>query len=106
MLNKAIKIVLVLVILAGVAVAGVYWWKRLDSQGTPAGFLTGNGRMEATEINVSTKLAGRIEEMLVDEGDFVEAGQALVRMQTDVLVAQRAEAVVHSFSDTRSIRIP
>ena len=93
MLNKAIKIVLVLVILAGVAVAGVYWWKRLDSQGTPAGFLTGNGRMEATEINVSTKLAGRIEEMLVDEGDFVEAGQALVRMQTDVLVAQRAEAV-------------
>jgi len=93
MLNKAIKIVLVLVIFAGAAAAGMYWWKRLDSQGTPAGFLTGNGRMEATEINVSTKLAGRIEEMLVDEGDFVEAGQALVRMQTDVLVAQRAEAV-------------
>ncbi len=93
MLNKAIKIVLVLVIFAGAAAAGMYWWKRLDSQGTPAGFVTGNGRMEATEINVSTKLAGRIEEMLVDEGDFVEAGQALVRMQTDVLVAQRAEAV-------------
>lgn len=30
--------------------------------------------------------------MFVDEGDFVEAGQPLVRMQTDVLEAQRDEA--------------
>jgi len=59
----------------------------------PEGFITGNGRIEATEINVSTKIAGRIEEILVDEGDFVKAGMPLVRMQTDVLEAQLAEAV-------------
>jgi len=68
-------------------------WNRMDTPATPDGFIVSNGRIEATEINISTKLAGRVEEILVDEGDFVTAGQALVRMQTDSLQAQRAEAI-------------
>ena len=93
MANKFLKVVLVLAVASGVIVAAVYAWRRFEPPGTPAGFVAGNGRIEATEINVSTKLAGRVEEMLVDEGDFVGAAQPLVRMQTDVLIAQRAEAV-------------
>lgn len=90
--TKSLKTALLVVIGAGVVAAAVYSWQHIRPPGVPSGFITGNGRIEATEINVATKLAGRVEEILVDEGDFVEAGQPLVRMQTDILQAQRAEA--------------
>ena len=58
----------------------------------PAGIASGNGRIEATEIDVSTKASGRIREILVNEGDFVTAGQVLARMDTAQLEAQRRQA--------------
>lgn len=89
---RAVKRVLVSLVLVGGLAGGWYAWQRRSPSGTPEGFVTGNGRIEATEINVSTKFAARVEEMFVDEGDFVAAGEPLVRMQTDVLEAQRDEA--------------
>ncbi len=85
-MNKLIIGVVVVALLGGV----LWWW--MQPEGVPDGFVVGNGRIEATEINASAKLAGRVEEVLVDEGEFVEAGQPLVRMQTNVLRAQRDEA--------------
>ncbi|HEY6645068.1 HlyD family secretion protein [Povalibacter sp.] len=81
--------------LAGIAVAVaavVSLWLVLRPSGPGEGFISGNGRIEATEINVSAKLAGRVEDILVREGNFVTAGAPLVRMQTTVLEAQRDEA--------------
>src|SRR5690606_26046194 len=60
--------------------------------GLPEGFASGNGRIEAVEIDVATKTPGRIREILVEEGDFVEAGQVLARMDVAVLEAQLREA--------------
>ena len=37
--------------------------------------VSGNGRIEATEINISSKLPGQLEEVLVKEGDFVDIGK-------------------------------
>lgn len=79
-------------IVAVVVVAGYFMWSEMRNKGPGEGFISGNGRIEATEINISAKLAGRIEQILVQEGDFVEAGQALVIMQTDTLQAQLNEA--------------
>ncbi|MWN31053.1 MULTISPECIES: HlyD family secretion protein [unclassified Gilliamella] len=67
-------------------------WQQFKTDGYGADFVSGNGRIEATEINISTKLAGRIEKINVNEGDFVKAGQQLVVMQTDTLQAQLNEA--------------
>lgn len=67
-------------------------WNALRPSGVGEGFVSGNGRIEATEINVSAKLGGRVEDILVREGEFVTAGTPLVRMQTTVLKAQRDEA--------------
>ncbi|MFT3755304.1 MAG: efflux RND transporter periplasmic adaptor subunit [Pseudoxanthomonas sp.] len=81
--------------MAIVAIAALlaWWaWKNLADNGPGEGFVGGNGRIEATEIDVSTKLAGRVEEILVREGDFVQAGQPLARMQLDTLDAQKREA--------------
>jgi len=82
-----------LVILAFLAVAGAvafYTWQNLHPK--MVGFASGNGRIEATDIDIAAKLAARIEKIFAGEGDFVRAGQVLVQMQTDTLEAQLNEA--------------
>ena len=71
---------------------GYYAWLKLRPPGLPEGIASGNGRIEATEIDVDAKIAGRITDILVDEGDPVSAGQVLVHMDTRTLEAQRREA--------------
>lgn len=80
------------ILLAALAGAGWLVWHGLQPKGLGDGFVAGNGRIEATEIDVATKLAGRIAAIAVDEGDFVQPGQVLVRMDTEVLQAQLSQA--------------
>ena len=77
-----------------VVAAAAAWtaWQATRPSGLGEGFVSGNGRIEATEIDVATKYAGRVAEILAGEGDIVQAGQVLARMQVDVLNAQRDEA--------------
>ncbi|HXQ30307.1 MAG TPA: HlyD family efflux transporter periplasmic adaptor subunit [Gemmatimonadales bacterium] len=58
----------------------------------PAGIAVGNGRLEADEIDIDTKFAARVAALYVREGDFVRAGQALARMDTRDLEAERRSA--------------
>ena len=67
-------------------------WRGLEPEGLPDGFAGSNGRVEAVEIDIAAKTPGRVEEILVDEGDFVIAGQVLAKMDTAVLKAQLREA--------------
>ncbi|ELX09000.1 hypothetical protein Jab_2c10590 [Janthinobacterium sp. HH01] len=84
--------------LAAVAVAaallagGAYAWHRMHPAGPGPEFTSGNGRIEATEIDVAAKLPGRLQDIAVNEGDFVSAGQVLGHMQATSLQAQRDEA--------------
>ena len=86
----------VIIILAAVAIAGLgvnfYINYRKNAIYRNPAFAHGNGRLEATEINISTKLAGRIEKIYVNDGDFVKKGELLALMQTDVLEAELAQA--------------
>jgi HlyD family secretion protein len=79
-------------IVALLAAAGVLAWWLLKPKGLPAGFAKANGRIEATEIDISPKIPARIREIRAHEGDFVTAGEVLVVMDTDKLQAERAEA--------------
>jgi len=90
-----LRFALALVILAGGAGGAYYWWQRMHPP-LPPGIVFGNGRLEADEINIDTKYAARIGEMLADEGDLVKAGQVVARMDTRDLQAslKRAEASV------------
>jgi len=83
-----------LTIAAGALVIGglaVFAWQRFGAR-QDEGLASGNGRIEATEIDVAAKTAGRVKEILVREGDFVKAGQVVALMDTDVLEAQLREA--------------
>jgi HlyD family secretion protein len=91
--KKPALVTIVAALVIALAVAG---WYHLHPSGPGAGFVSGNGRVEATEIDLATKLGGRVEEILVNEGDFVHSGQLLARMRIDVLAAQRDEARAQS----------
>lgn len=62
----------------------------------PAGIVYGNGHIEAREIRVASEVAGRISELLLEEGDRIEAGSVVARIDPeaglDRLRAARAEA--------------
>ncbi len=84
---------LVPVVIGAVLVAAALGtWQLLRPKGPGEGFVSSNGRIEATEIDVSTKFAGRVQDILVADGDFVSAGQTLAHMQVQTLEAQRDEA--------------
>jgi HlyD family secretion protein len=91
-----LRAALALAVLVGGAGASYYWWRHLHSQ-LPAGIAFGNGRLEADEIDIDTKYAGRIAEILADEGDLVKAGQVVARMDTRDLQAslKKAQAQVN-----------
>ncbi len=89
-----------------VAVIAVAWFFLRDP-GVPEGFAVSNGRLEATDYYISAKRAGRIAEVLVDEGDTVEAGQVVARMDTEELEAglREAEANIVEAQARRSVAI-
>ncbi|WP_018606487.1 HlyD family secretion protein [Uliginosibacterium gangwonense] len=86
------KLLVIALIVLAVVAAGIYAWMKLHVTGPGEGFVSGNGRIEATEVDVATKLGGRVDSILVNEGDAVKAGQLLAKMQIQVLDAQRDEA--------------
>ena len=77
---------------AAVCAAVALAWYELRPQGLGEGFASGNGRIEATEVDIASKLGGRIASIAVEEGDFVSAGDVLASMDTQVLQAQLAQA--------------
>jgi len=79
-----------ILLLAGLA-AGFIWWQNHRNE-LPDHIASGNGRIEAEEVHVATRYAGRVAEVLVNEGDMVEAGQVLARMDTAELRAELAAA--------------
>lgn len=86
---RSFRSTLILCIIFAMVIA--LWWSTRPA-GLPAGIVAGNGRIEATEINIATKTAGRIVDVMAREGDFVRAGTVVARMDTQVLLAQQTEA--------------
>ena len=75
-------IALAMIVLFGCGGGAAYYvWKQAHPP-LPVGISLGNGRIEADEIDIDTKYAGRVAELLVDIGDRVAPGQILARMDT------------------------
>ncbi len=103
--NRDMKkwIVVLVLLLALVGGGYVYWQKELASR-LPDGIVMSNGRIEATQINIAAKYAGRLAEVLVREGDMVETGQLLARLDAREVTAQlrAAEADVRRLEQNRA----
>jgi len=57
-----------------------------------AGPIEASGTIEAEEVVIASELGGRVEEIVAGEGEEVEAGQVLIRLDTDLVESQAGEA--------------
>src|SRR5437764_10919230 len=97
---------LILLVVGAIAIGGgIGAWMILRKPALPPGFAGGNGRLEANQLYVAAKFPGRIKEVLFNEGDTVEAGQVVARMDTSALDAQlrEAEAQIRTATENRKV---
>lgn len=77
------KTPLTLLLLLAVVAGGAWYVHRQHNQNTlPEGFAQGNGRLELNRLDVATLYPGRVERVLVAEGDSVRAGQVLAELSS------------------------
>jgi multidrug resistance efflux pump len=57
------------------------------------GRLTASGTIESVTVNVSPEMAGKVTEVLAEEGQAVKGGDPLLRLDDSLLMSQRAVAV-------------
>ncbi len=92
-MNAHVKTWLIrITVLLALAVVGFVAWQKFGNGDKNEGLVSGNGRIEAVEIDVAAKAAGRVKEILAREGDFVTAGQIVATMDTENLEAQLRQA--------------
>ncbi len=95
--EKIVSIIVVVVAIV-VAVAGIYFatnpaaWQevlvQMELAEPEAEGLMASGFIEAEAVSIAPELGGRVVELLVDEGDEVEAGQVLLQLDRTLLEAQ------------------
>ena len=90
-----------IVLLAGGG-AGYYAWKAAHPP-LPLGISVGNGRIEADEIDIATKFAGRVAGLSVDIGDMVAPGQVVARMDTSEIEQSLSKAEAQARQAQRAI---
>jgi HlyD family secretion protein len=92
-------IVIAVIVIVAIAVTAVYagWFTRDTS-------LEGSGTVEARNIRVGSKVGGRILQVLVREGDRVQAGQILITFDDKELQASLEQARANAQKAKRGFR--
>src|SRR3984893_3794896 len=82
------RIILILLVIFGIAAIAAYssGWLHRDTA------LRSSGTVEARNIRVGSKVGGRIDQVLVREGDSVEPGQVLITFDDKELLASLAQS--------------
>jgi multidrug resistance efflux pump len=94
------KILMVAIVAAAVLAAGVRYagWFHHDAG------LQGSGTVEARNIRVGSKVGGRIDKLLVREGDNVEMGQVLMTFDDQELLASLDQSRANAEKAKRGYR--
>lgn len=85
------RLVIVFLLLAAAGTA-FYVKKHFDRPSLPESIASGNGRIEATLVDIETKFPGRLDTIEVREGDMVKKGELLATMDTEELDARYNQA--------------
>lgn len=87
--EKRAKVVLALLVLA---IAGTaVWYFLIRTPAGPQNVIKVSGRIEGDDATVSAKVAGRIREINVREGDQVKAGQVIALIDDEQVQAREAQ---------------
>jgi multidrug resistance efflux pump len=85
------KRIIPVVVIIGLSILA-WWLIRTPGKGVQAGDLTASGTIEATQVQISPEIAGKVIDVLVNEGDVVSQGQELARIEDQLLQAQLDQA--------------
>jgi HlyD family secretion protein len=88
---QKIRRVAPIVVFVGLVAAGLIYLTVVSVKSK--GPLQASGTVEAVEVSVASEVSGRVEEVLVEEGASVEAGDVLLRLDSRLLEAQRELAL-------------
>lgn len=87
---------LFLFIIIGLFFGALYYFYYIKRESNiPEGFAFGNGRTQTTQVDISSKLSGRLESITVQEGDLVEKNQLLAQIEVKELNTKLQEAIAH-----------
>jgi HlyD family secretion protein len=89
--NRYAIIAAAVVVVVG-GVGGYFAWRQYEATLLPAGIVSVNGRVEATQVDISTKIPGRVVEIVPHEGDLVSPGEVVARIDTSQTNAQLHQA--------------
>ncbi len=89
-MKKRLILIVFLVLLLGVG-ALVYWGQKNER----AAELYYSGTIEATQADLSFQVGGRVQDVAVDEGQAVKAGQLLAVLERESFLAKRDQAVAN-----------
>lgn len=89
-LSKNTKLILAIVCLLAVIGGAGFCWQYFNSKNS--GTLTLYGNVDIRQVDLGFRVGGRIAEVLVDEGDKVEEGQPMARLDADILAQQKNQA--------------
>ena len=92
MKNTLRKSIFGVVLAVLIGALGWYLWQQFAVDKSAQDFVSSNGRLEATEIKVAAKMAGRVDKILVNEGDLVQQNDVLAVMELTALQAQLLQA--------------
>lgn len=88
--RRRLRLLLALMVLIAAGTGAGWWWMHRPPP-LPPWIAFSNGRLEADEVDIDTKYAGRILKLYVDEGDFVKQGQVVAVMDTRDLEQQKLQ---------------
>jgi len=91
-MNPKIKARLVLLALILIFIGTAYFYHQKQTNGLPDDIIKLNGRTEAEHYLASTKVAGKIVQLNVQEGDEVIAGQIMAVLDDTQVKAQLLQA--------------
>ena len=80
---------------------GFAYWNQQKTSRLPDGLASANGRIEVERVDIASKYAGRVAEISVKEGDFVEKGAVVAQLDTTELLAQLAGLLSRARDDNR-----
>src|SRR5512139_1216075 len=88
-MKKKRFIPLLIILIAGGVILYYYFLQNQRGEGTD---IAVSGNIEATTVDVSFKIAGKIERLAVEEGDEVKEGQLIASLEHRDLLSQKAKA--------------
>jgi len=77
------KYALNVTIIVLLAIASLFIYIKLNPPTLPENLIAGSGRLDGDIIALNTKYPGRLESVLVQEGQFIEYGEVIARLQSD-----------------------